>query len=109
MKALSPELLDEIVRRLVEALHPAEIRLFGSHAAGTPDKGSDVDLLVVVEDTDVSCRELARRGRRSLWGMCVPTDIIVCTAADMQKWSQVSCNLLRTVARKGRVVYARGE
>jgi hypothetical protein len=39
----------------------------------------------------------------------VPTDIIVCTAADMQKWSQVSCNLLRTVARKGRVVYARGE
>jgi predicted nucleotidyltransferase len=108
MNELSRDLLDEIVRRLVDALHPAGIYLFGSHASGTPDKGSDIDLLVVVDDGDVSCRELARKGRRSLWGMCVPTDLVVCTTEEMEKWSHVSCNLLHTVAEKGQRIYARG-
>jgi hypothetical protein len=106
MKELSPELLDEIVRRLVAALRPVGIYLFGSHAHGRPDHDSDIDLLVVVPDTEVPPRELARRGRRSLWGLCVPTDLIVCTESEMNKWSQVSCNLLHTVAQEGRPVYA---
>ena len=106
MKELPRELLDEIVRRLVEALRPVGIYLFGSHAAGAADRDSDVDLLVVVEEPDAATRELARRGRRSLWGMCVPVDVIVCTTAEMDKWSQVGCNLLHTVAEKGRLVYA---
>jgi predicted nucleotidyltransferase len=107
MKDLAPELLDEIVRRLVDALDPVGIYLFGSHAGGEPDKDSDVDLLIVVEDPEASCRELARQGRRSLWGMCVPADLIVCTTADVEKWSRVACNLLHTVAEKGRLVYGR--
>lgn len=109
MKTLSAELLDEIVRRLVDALNPVGIYLFGSHAKGAPDADSDVDLLVVVEDTQLSTRELARKGRRSLWGMCIPVDLIVCTASEMDKWSRVGCNLLHTVAQKGRVVYDAGK
>ena len=106
MKELPSELLDEMVRRLVEALQPVGIYLFGSHAGGTPDPDSDIDLLVVVPDTDECPRELARRGRRRLWGLRVPVDLIVCTESDMRKWSQVKCNLLHTVAEKGRPVYA---
>lgn len=108
MKALSPELLDEIVRRLVEALDPAEIRLFGSHASGTPDKGSDVDLLVVVDEPEVASSELERRGHMGLWGIRVPVDLIVCTTAELAKWRRVPCNLLHTVAEKGRLIYAAG-
>ena len=108
MKTLSAEILDEIVRRVVDALDPVGICLFGSHAAGAPDADSDIDLLVVVEDTQLSNRELARKGRQSLWGMCVPVDLIVCTASEMDKWSHVACNLRHTVAQKGRVVYAVG-
>jgi len=109
MKELPAELLDEIVRRVAGALHPVGIYLFGSHAGGTPDPDSDVDLLVVVKDTQTPARELARRGRRSLWGMCVPVDLIVCTSSEMDKWSRVGCNLLHTVAEKGRLVYGAGE
>ena len=108
MKDLSPELLNEIVRRLVEALQPVGVYLFGSHAGGTPTKDSDVDLLVVVADPRADCRELSRRGRMSLWGLCIPVDLIVCTTADMEKWGNVNCNLLHTVAQKGRLVYAAG-
>ena len=109
MKELSPETLEEIVRRLVEALHPVGIYLFGSHAGGSPNADSDVDLLVVVGQTDMPNRELARLGRKSLWGMCIPVDLIVCTAAEMDKWSKVGCNLLHIVSEKGRPVYAAGD
>jgi predicted nucleotidyltransferase len=108
MVELSQELLAEIVRRLVDALHPVGIYLFGSHASGNPHKDSDVDLLVVVEAEDEPNAELEHRGHMSLWGLCVPVDLIVCTVADMEKWSEVPCNLLHTVAQKGRLVYAAG-
>ena len=108
MKKLRPELLDEIVRRLVDALHPVGIYLFGSHAGGEPTKDSDVDLLVVVERAEEPKAELEHRGRMSLWGLCVPVDLIVCTVADMDKWSGVPCNLLHTVAEKGQLVYGAG-
>jgi len=108
MKVLAEETLREIARRLVEVLHPTKVYLFGSHAGGTPDSDSDVDLLVVVPDTDVSQRDLARLGRKSLWGMRIPVDIVVCTTSEMDKWSKASCNLMHTVATKGRLIYASG-
>lgn len=85
MRKLSRSLLDEIVQRLVAVLHPVEVYLFGSYAGGNPDSDSDVDLLVVVPDTNVSCRELARRGRRSLWGIGIPVDLVVCTISERKK------------------------
>ncbi len=106
MRELSRSVLDEIVRRLVGALQPMKIYLFGSHAGGNPDSNSDVDLLVVVPDTEISRRDLARRGRKSLWGMAVPVDLVVCTTSEMDKWSGVGCNLIHTVAEKGQQVYA---
>lgn len=106
MKSLTKEILDEIVTRLVDALEPVDIYLFGSHVHGTPDRDSDVDLLVVVDEAQESPRELARRGRRSLWGIGIPVDLIVCTSADMKKWGNVRCNLIHTVTTEGRQVYA---
>jgi predicted nucleotidyltransferase len=53
MPILSPEeleqKLDEIVRRLRDALDPVAIYFFGSYAYGTPQSHSDIDLRVVAE------------------------------------------------------------
>jgi len=100
------DLLDEIVRRLVNALHPMQVYLFGSHATGTPDQDSDIDLLVVVPDNVPASRDLARAGRKSLWGLRVPVDLIVCTASELHKWSQAHCNVIHTAVEKGRLLYA---
>ncbi len=108
MKELPTELLDEITSRLTDALHPVMIYLFGSHAYGNADQDSDIDLLVVVPDTQLSQRELARCGRWSLWGMRIPVDLIVCTASEMQKWSPINCNLIHTVVQKGQLIYEAG-
>jgi len=102
---LTDELLREVVRRLVEALDPTAIYLFGSQARDEAGADSDVDLMVVVPDTDEHPRELARRGRQSLWGLGLPFDIVVRTEADVRKWSEVPCNLIHTVRTEGREVY----
>ena len=106
MKQCSQELLGEITQRLIVALHPCRVYLFGSQARGDADGDSDVDLLVVVPDTATPPRELARLGRRSLWGMGVPVDIIVCTDSELAKWSQVRCNVIHTAVEKGRLLFA---
>jgi len=105
MIALSTDLEKEIVRRLVDALHPVKIYLFGSHAHGKPDRHSDVDLLIVVRDTETPYRELTYRGHRSLSEMLIPVDLLVFTTAEVQKWSTVPCNIIHTVVQKGRLIY----
>jgi len=106
MGKFSQELLHEITRRVVAALQPSRVYLFGSQARGDVDGDSDVDLLVVVPDTDTPPRELARLGRRSLWGMGVPVDLVVCTDSDLAKWSAVRCNVIHTAVEKGRLLFA---
>ena len=108
MKHCPKHVLDEIVRRIVGALRPIEVYLFGSHACGDTHRDSDIDLLVVVPDAAGSPRELARRGRRSLWGMCVPVDVMVCTSSEMAKWAKARCNLVHTAVAAGRRLYASG-
>ena len=44
--------LARILERLIAALKPERIHLFGSQARGDVNHGSDVDLLVVVPESD---------------------------------------------------------
>ena len=49
---MSPDtaLLNEMVRRIVESVHPQQISLFGSAARGEMGPDSDLDVLVVMPD-----------------------------------------------------------
>jgi len=106
MKEISQELLDEIVRRLVETLKPERIYLFGSHAYGTPNRHSDLDFLVVVPDDAGDPDKLAVQARHALWGLLVSVDILVYHHREMDKWAPVRCSLPHTVVKKGRILYA---
>ena len=43
-------ILQEMVRRMVQAVSPIKIILFGSYARGTPHRHSDVDMMIVLDD-----------------------------------------------------------
>ena len=105
MKELSKELIKEITNRLKDALHPLKIYLFGSHACGNADKDSDIDLLVVVPDMDKSAREIARKGRASLWGLKTPVDLIVCTQSQFERYGDVKNTVMNEALCEGRLVY----
>ena len=105
LKKLEPDLLNEIVQRLVNALHPEKIYLFGSHAYGQPNNDSDVDLLIVVNDSDMPPRKKAVEGYRALRGMLVPTEIVVVTQSTFEKRSHWISTIERVVAEKGKLLY----
>jgi predicted nucleotidyltransferase len=105
MKNVSAEVLDEIVKRVTDALHPVVIYLFGSQVHGDVGKDSDIDLLAVVQDTNRSTREIAIEGREGLWDLNVPVDLVVCTESEFSKWRDVKNNVINEASCFGRIVY----
>ena len=105
MKKLDSDLLNEIVQRLVNALHPEKIYLFGSHAYVQPNDDSDVDLLIVVEDSDLPIRKKIADGYQSLWGLRIPKDIEVVTQSQFDKRSRWLSSIERVVTDKGKLLY----
>jgi len=105
MRKISSDLLDEIIRQLVDSIQPEKIYLFGSHAAGQADEDSDVDLLAVVPDTDRSTREIAIEGRSSLRDFLISFDLIVCTKSQFDRYVDVKNTIMNEVLCDGRLVY----
>ena len=66
----TPNLLVEMTRAVVAAVHPEQVLVFGSHARGDATADSDVDLLVVERPPEANAlgRALADRLRRAAWG-----------------------------------------
>jgi predicted nucleotidyltransferase len=94
----------EIVRRIVEAVQPEKIILFGSAARGAMGPDSDLDFLVV--KACQNRREVATEIYRNLRGVGVPIDIVVVTPEDVQRHKDTIGYILRPALREGRVVYA---
>jgi predicted nucleotidyltransferase len=57
---ITPKTIDAICRAIVEAIHPVKIILFGSHAEGTAEKDSDLDLFVI-HDLPLPSRQVRRQ------------------------------------------------
>jgi uncharacterized protein len=106
MKILHATLLDEIVRRIVAALQPETIYLYGSHAYGQPHEDSDVDLLVVLRESTRSGHENAIEAYRALRGLCVPAEVKVVTRNEFERRAQWLSSVERIAKEKGRILYA---
>jgi uncharacterized protein len=105
MEPLTEAKLAEITQRLVTALNPHQVVLFGSHAWGQPSVESDADLLVIVEHASEPGYRLAQQAYRSLYGVRYPCDVIVHTKAEVERARQVKASLLRKIVEEGRVLY----
>lgn len=105
MKHLSAELLKEIVERLVQGLQPEKVILFGSHAYGEPHEDSDIDILVIVADSDEPRHRRASQAYGSLWGLTAPTEILVLTRREVEKSAMVATSLVSQALERGKVLY----
>jgi predicted nucleotidyltransferase len=92
---------------LANEFQPEEILLFGSHAWGEPAEDSNLDLLVVVSQSDLPPAQRAARAYRCLKGMKVPKDILVRTRAEVERFRHVPASLERRIFDRGRVLYER--
>jgi predicted nucleotidyltransferase len=97
-------LLGEVVRRLVEAIDPDKIILFGSRARGDPRPDSDLDLLIVRESAEKPHRR-AIPAYEALSGLGVPKDILWYTPQEVEDWSAVKYHVATRAVKEGRVLY----
>ena len=105
MKTLDRSVVDEIVRRLVAEFQPEQIILFGSRAWGNAEDDSDVDLLVIVSKSNERPTQRASRAYHCLGGMGVPTDILVKTRAEADRFRHVPASLEHKIFHQGKVLY----
>ena len=105
MKTLSHDLLQTVTQRLVAEFQPEQVWLFGSHAWGTPHEGSDVDLLVVVPQSDEPPIRRAQRAHRCLRGFRMPKDVLVETRHEVDLVKELNTSLENAILTRGRKLY----
>lgn len=104
IEKVTDELIQEIVERIVEAVDPEKIIIFGSYARGETHRHSDLDILVIKES------ELPRYKRSvpvysALGDIILATDIFVYTPHEIKEWENVPQAFITTIMKDGRVVY----
>ncbi len=105
MKAVAAEaMIERAGRALIDAASvPARVILFGSHARGDADEGSDFDFLVIEREVEDRLAEAVRL-RGALRGFGVPVDVIVMDEALAQRRSKVRGTMVDRALREGRLV-----
>jgi predicted nucleotidyltransferase len=104
--AVTQEVLQAMVHRLVTGLHPRKIILFGSYGYGTPTADSDVDLLVIL-DTLARPADRYLRVSRLLRPRPFPLDLLVKTPAEIAQALERNDAFIREIIAQGRVLYER--
>ncbi|MCK8816324.1 nucleotidyltransferase domain-containing protein [Natroniella sulfidigena] len=106
-RTINQDKIDEIINKLVDAYSPEvkNIYLFGSYAWGSPTADSDLDLLIVVEDSDKKPYKRAVKGHRALRGVMVAVDILVYTAEEFDVEKNNEHTLCYKIINEGVKVY----
>ncbi|MBN2886406.1 MAG: nucleotidyltransferase domain-containing protein [Chromatiaceae bacterium] len=98
-------MLNEAVDRIVRAVRPERILLFGSQVWGHPNDESDIDLLVVLSTSDQPAYRRAQQIYRSLRGLPLPIEVVVRTQDEMDRAARVPTSLECQALERGMVLH----
>jgi uncharacterized protein len=102
-----PTIVTTMAERIVRAVQPQQVILFGSQARGDAHRWSDVDFLVVIND--VKDRDRAwDKARDALLGSEIPYDVAVSTAGEIRRYGDLVGMIYRSALREGKVLYDAG-
>lgn len=111
---VTQEKITAATERLVETYQPRAVYIFGSFAWGNPHEDSDLDLLIVVDEIDIVINKPTGRplhrsapGYHALFGLALPSDLIVLTQQEFAAESKKRGSLMYKVKRLGKLAYAR--
>jgi predicted nucleotidyltransferase len=113
-KKITTALIAAIRERIIEHVHPERIILFGSQARGKATRGSDIDLLIVIDDH----HPLAPLIRRDRFGELLELfryrsfglDAIILTEAEVKKIrdeNEGEWDLVLEVLEEGKILFDR--
>lgn len=103
---ISEATIDSVVETIVSAVSPERIILFGSHADGTAEDDSDLDLLVIADMQESPARRAAR-----IYSLFDPypcaMDILVYTPEEVERYRDWRSMVLAKALEQGKVLYER--
>jgi predicted nucleotidyltransferase len=108
LQTLDAGLIQELVRRIVDAVRPERIVLFGSRGREDHRPQSDIDLLVI-QKSNVARHRRSVPICHALAGLPVEVDVevIVYTPGEVSDWAGVRQAFVTTALREGRGLYER--
>jgi predicted nucleotidyltransferase len=107
---VTDDLLDGMVRAIVDEVDPEQVILFGSRARGDARDDSDVDLIVVEAEPFGPKRRRHREMIRLYHAVAkfqVAADVLVYSTDDVDYWRDSLNHVLARALREGRVLYER--
>ena len=90
---------------LANEFHPTAIFLYGSQAWGTPDPQSDIDICVILKDSNQSQADRIRQGLRALIHYHINIDLLVFTEEEFLPRSEHPSTLAYQIIHKGKKIY----
>jgi predicted nucleotidyltransferase len=109
---------DDILNDLVNSLKasdPYKIILFGSYANGSETENSDIDLMVVLDNNDVSKTYEERQSKKLQVRRLVrninykmPLDILVYSKEELRKIKEYGNYFVDEIEKTGKVIYEKG-
>jgi predicted nucleotidyltransferase len=103
MRTIDQPVIEEAVRLLLGAAPPgSKVILFGSHARGTADARSDLDLMVIEPETKDPFAEAVRL-RRVLGPLRIPIDLLVESQKDFDYWRDTPNTIQYRALAEGRL------
>lgn len=101
---INSQKLEEIKKKIVEAVFPEKIILFGSYAKGDATEESDIDIVVVWE-TDLNPHERNLFLDKLFSRRNFPLDIFAFTKKEVERLKDIPGTLLYEVFHYGKVIY----
>ncbi|MCX6842603.1 MAG: nucleotidyltransferase domain-containing protein [candidate division WOR-3 bacterium] len=96
--------VEQVVRRLVVALSPRQVILYGSYVHGRPTPDSDLDFLVISDSTEPNYRQ-SQNARKVIGDVEMPVDVFVLPRQEFDETKHVIGGLAYVPAKYGVVVY----
>ena len=110
MTTVTNDVVQKMVDAIVREVAPEQVYVFGSVARGEPTEDSDVDILIVEQESfgpERSRLQETNRVYRALSQFRVPTDVLVYSTDEFAKWSNSLNHVIGRCQREGRLLYAR--
>ena len=97
----------QVAQRILNGMRADEVWVFGSRARGDFREDSDLDLLVLIPDSNEARHIRSRRARSIVADISRPMDICVLTRNEWQKQVRIANTLPFLAQKEGRILAKR--
>ena len=102
---ISNEIIQEMAAKIAKRFDPQKVVLVGSYARGEATEHSDIDLLVVMEESAPRGKRSAPIIRMLAEDYALPVDVIVRSQDALEQWKDVPGSFCRQASSEGVVLY----